>query len=240
MERVGPLQFAVLVMSAVALVAITVDALVPLPHEVSRLLQWVDLVVCAVLFVDFVARFHAAESKLAFMKLGWIDLLACVPNIDALRVGRIFGAVRLVRVLRGVRSIQRLVRVMFTHQAHGGVVAVAVTMFLLVVLASVAVLLCEHAPASNIKTADDAVWWSVTTITTVGYGDRYPVTDAGRLVAMGLMFAGVGLFGALSGIIASKFLGRSEEHRAAEEEVKLLRAEVARLRGTASEGAGRE
>jgi len=230
MERVGPFQFAVLVMSAVALVAITVDALVPLPHEVSRLLQWVDLVVCAVLFVDFVARFHAAESKLAFMKLGWIDLLACVPNIDALRVGRIFSVVRVVRVLRGVRSIQRLVRVMFMHEAHGGVVAVAMTMFLLVVLASVAVLLCEHAPVSNIKTADDAVWWSVTTITTVGYGDRYPVTDAGRLVAMGLMFAGVGLFGALSGIIASKFLGRSEEHQAAEEEVKMLRAEVARLR----------
>jgi amino acid transporter len=57
----------------------------------------------------------------------------------------------------------------------------------------------------NITTAEDALWWAITTITTVGYGDRYPTTIEGRLVAVGLMAVGVGLFGTLSGIAASWF-----------------------------------
>ena len=64
---------------------------------------------------------------------------------------------------------------------------------------------------SNIKTAGDAIWWSVTTVTTVGYGDRYPVTFEGRVLAMGLMVAGVGLFSVMSGLVASMFLGQRPE-----------------------------
>src|SRR5213075_2053255 len=99
--------------------------------------------------------------------------------------------------------------VVYASKARGGVATIAMTMFLLVVFASIGILLCENADTSNIKSAGDAVWWSVTTVTTVGYGDRFPVTAAGRVIAIGLMFAGVGMFGALSGVIATLFLGRS-------------------------------
>jgi len=58
---------------------------------------------------------------------------------------------------------------------------------------------------ANIKTAGDAIWWSVATITTVGYGDVYPVTTEGRTLAMILMISGIGLFGILSGLAASFF-----------------------------------
>src|SRR6185503_19606655 len=84
--------------------------------------------------------------------------------------------------------------------------------------------ICEREPESNIKTAEDAVWWSVTTITTVGYGDKYPVTSEGRAIAMVLMLAGVGLFGTLSGLVASFFLGAKQD----EEEVELKEI-IARL-----------
>lgn len=230
-DSVGPFQFAILLLSIFALVAIGADAVFTLPPEISRILQGVDLVVCGVLFVDFINRFCVAESKLGFMKWGWLDLIACVPMIDALRLGRFVRIFRVIRLVRGVRSLQRLISLMFVNKARGGVASVGMTMFLLVVLGSIGVLLCETAPGANIKTADDAVWWSVTTVTTVGYGDRYPVTDGGRFVAMCLMLAGVGLFGALSGIIASKFLGSSEaKEDAVLNELKELRAEMARLR----------
>jgi voltage-gated potassium channel len=81
-------------------------------------------------------------------------------------------------------------------------------MFIAIVVlfaASMAILEFERVDG-NIKNAEDAVWWSVTTITTVGYGDRYPVTTEGRLVAVALMVVGVGLFGTLSGAAASWFI----------------------------------
>ena len=229
-ERVGPFQFALLIFSILTLVAIAADTFFNLDPEISRILQGVDLIVCAVFFVDFLVRFRRAESKARFMRMGWIDLLACIPNVDALRFGRFVRIFRVLRLLSGVRSLQRLLRMLFAQRTRGGVASVAVTMFLLVVFSSIAILLCEKGDGTNIKTAGDAVWWSVTTVSTVGYGDRYPVTLEGRVLAMTLMIAGVGLFGALSGIIASLFLGSADEDSDVRDELKSLRAELAMAR----------
>ena len=229
-EQVGPFQLGILVLSVVTLGAIAADAFVVLPPEISKILQGVDLVACGVFFVDFVVRLSRAESKLGFMKWGWIDLLASIPTIDALRLGRFVRVFRVIRVLRGIRSLQHLVAMMFAHRAHGGLTSVAVVMFLLVATSSIGILICERGEQANIKTAGDAVWWSVTTVTTVGYGDRYPVTPEGRIVAGCLMIAGVGLFGALSGIVASVFLGKPAEESSLAAEVRLLREELERGR----------
>lgn len=233
-ERVGPFQIALLVLSVVALLAIAADTFVPLDPEISNILQGVDLLACAAFFIDFVVRFRRAESKRAFMRWGWIDLLACVPNIDALRVGRFVGILRVLRLLRGVRSLQRLLGMVFATKARGGLASVAMAMFLLVVFSSIAILLCERGEQANIRSAGDAIWWSVTTVTTVGYGDRYPVTPEGRMVAMALMLAGVGMFGALSGIVASFFLGKAEPSEDLAGEIRALRAELGAIRGAAA------
>ncbi len=233
-EQIGAFQFAILVLSALALGAIAADSLFTLPGEISRLLQWIDLVACGAFFVDFVIRFRAAESKLAFMKWGWIDLLASVPNIQALRIGRLVWVLRVLRLLRGVRSLHRLLALLFVNSRRGGVASVGIIMFLLVVLSSAGILAVERGDGANIRTAEDAVWWSVTTVTTVGYGDRYPVTPAGRMIAGVLMFAGVGLFGALSGLVASLFLGQRAEQDEMLAEIKALRAELGQMRAGAA------
>jgi voltage-gated potassium channel len=85
-------------------------------------------------------------------------------------------------------------------------------------------------PEANIKTAEDAIWWALTTITTVGYGDRYPVTSEGRVVAGVLMCAGVGLFGLFSGLLAAWFVAPHQQEK--REEVEALREEVAQLQAT--------
>lgn len=226
-EQVGPFQFAILVLSVLALAVVAADTFLTLPHEVSRILQGVDLIACAAFFTDFLLRFRAAESKWEFMRWGWLDLLASVPNLDVLRVARFVRILRVLRLLRGIRSLQRLFSVMYRSKVRGGAVTVGLTMFLLVVFSSVGILLCETTANANIRSAGDAVWWSVTTVTTVGYGDRYPVTAEGRMLAIGLMFAGVGMFGAFSGLIASAFLGRSDEkENAIAAELQSLRAEL--------------
>jgi voltage-gated potassium channel len=88
----------------------------------------------------------------------------------------------------------------------------------MVIFSSVAILQVENAPNSNIRTAEDALWWAYVTITTVGYGDKYPVTTEGRIIAAVLMTVGAGLVGTFTGFAASWFVeGRLEEQEEEEE-----------------------
>lgn len=77
---------------------------------------------------------------------------------------------------------------------------------MMIIFSSIIILQVEKAPGSNIFTAGDALWWAFVTITTVGYGDLYPVTLEGRLVAVILMTTGVGLFGTFTAFVASWFV----------------------------------
>lgn len=236
-QEYGPFQFAVLVLSLVLLVGLAAEWLLPVPRELSRLVFFIDTAVCGVLFIDFVVRFRAASSKLAFMKWGWIDLLASVPAIEVLRFGRVLRIVRIVRMVVAIGTLRRFLQMLWSSKARAGGAAILVVAFLVISFGSAGVLLAERTPEANIVTAEDALWWSMATVTTVGYGDRYPVTTAGRLIATLLMVSGIGLFGTLSGIAASFFLGGDKDAPASRtaqrqmlERMDALQHELAHLR----------
>lgn len=113
-----------------------------------------------------------------------------------------------------IGTLRRFLELVWASKAHAGVAAVSVMAFIVVSFGSAAVLLAERTEEANILTAEDALWWSMTTVTTVGYGDRYPVTDAGRVIASLLMICGIGIFGTLSGVAASLFLGDKKDEPA--------------------------
>jgi voltage-gated potassium channel len=103
-------------------------------------------------------------------------------------------------------------------------------------VSSIAILQFEGPPDSNIKTAGDALWWAMATVTTVGYGDKFPVTPEGRIIASFLMVCGVGLFGTLSGFVASWFLRPSHDEHEGDlavltREVREMRAELQAMGG---------
>jgi voltage-gated potassium channel len=166
----------------------------------------IDDLICVIFLIDFIVRFSRAPSKLKFMKWGWIDLISSIPAFDILRAGRFIRLIRLIRILRAVRSTKMLVEYIFRNRTRGTFAAVASLSVLLVIFASISVLNAETVPHSNIKTAEDALWWAFVTVTTVGYGDKYPVTTEGRMIAAVLMVAGVGLFGTFTGFVASWFM----------------------------------
>ena len=141
---------------------------------------------------------------------------------------------RIFRVLRGVRATKLVASILIDRRAESAFLAAALVSLLLIVISSIAVLQFESVPDANIKVAADALWWSVVTITTVGYGDKYPVTPEGRIVAGVLMTAGVGLFGIISGFVAAWFLApRSKQQRS---EIDALRLEIQALHKLVQEG----
>jgi voltage-gated potassium channel len=132
-----------------------------------------------------------------------------------------------LRLITVVSVLNRQLR----DDARGRVVFyVAGTVALVGFVASIAVLDAErYAPDASITTFGDAVWWTMTTISTVGYGDRYPVTPEGRLVAVSLMVAGIALLGVVTASIASWFVENLRRSRAAvERELDEVSADVNR------------
>jgi voltage-gated potassium channel len=219
-EEVGVFQVVVLLLTIVVLGALLVDTAFKLPSDISKILEWIDTGVCFLLLIDFGLRFHKAESKLQFLKWGWIDLIASIPNLPIFRVGRLVRLLRIIRLLRAIRASQRVSSILFRNKIHGGIASIFVTFVLFIMFSSIGILVCEQsAPNAKIKTAEDSIWWSVATITTVGYGDLYPVTNEGRLLAMALMISGVGMFGAVSGVVATALIGDNKKDTAERSEI---------------------
>lgn len=204
-EDLNPFQFGILILSIALLAGLAAELILRVPLEVARLILFIDTTICLLLFIDWLYRFFGAKSKLRFMRWGWIDLLACIPTIEAFRWLRLF---RILRLLLAVRTFARFKRVLASSKTSAGLSGVGVIAILMISFGSIGVLMVEYdKPDANITTAEDALWWAIVTTTTVGYGDHYPVSTAGRLIASGLMITGIGLFGTLSGVAAGFFLG---------------------------------
>jgi voltage-gated potassium channel len=225
----GAYQLFMLALCVFALAALGVETLAPLQPATRQILEYADTAVCLLFFTDFAVQLVRAPNRWSyFVRWGWIDLLSSIPMVDVLRVGRAARALRILRVLRGVRSTKLLVEFFLGRRTQSAFLAAAIVSLLLVVFASIAILQFEGVPGANIASAEDAVWWAVVTLTTVGYGDRYPVTGEGRILAALLMTAGVGLFGTFSGFVASWFLKPAEKQH--ETELHQVRAELAAIR----------
>lgn len=222
-------QLFMLALCLFALVILVLQAIFRVDAEVAAILEWADWLVCMVFFADFVRSLVGAPNRWEYLlKWGWLDLLSSLPSVELARWGRVGRIFRLARVLRALRAARVLGKLLLQRRGQSAAVAAAVLALFLVVGSSASILHFEDLPDSNIKTGLDAVWWAFATITTVGYGDRYPASTEGRLIAALLMTAGVGLFSAFSAALAAWFLKPEDE--ATDRELSELRAEIAALR----------
>lgn len=232
LARRGPsasYQLFMLVLCVFALVLMLLEGVFRGDAHMLRVLEHADNIICLIFLGDFALSLYRAPKKWRYLVTwGWLDLLSSVPAFDAGRWGRLARIARLSRVLRALRASRLLSKMLFRERGQSAALAAALLALFLIVGSSAAILRFEDLAASNIKTADDAVWWAFTTITTVGYGDRFPVTGEGRFIAALLMTAGVGLFGAFSAALATWFL--APEGEAVDAEIAGLREEIAALR----------
>lgn len=174
---------------------------------------WVmNVLFSGIFLVDFTYRLATAPSRSGyfFRHFGWADLLASLP-FPQFKVLRLFRVVRVVRLMRqvGPRTIWRT---LVKDRAGSALYALLLMGVLVLQFGSLTMLfLEEHAPGANITTASDALWYTLVTISTVGYGDYYPTTNPGRIAGVVIIIVGVGIFGTFTGYLANLFLAPRKE-----------------------------
>jgi ion transport protein len=173
---------------------------------------WVMNAILSVVFLaDFTYRLLTAPSKshYFFRMFGWADLLASLP-FQQVKILRVFRLVRVFRLLRAY-GVKNITRSLLQDRAGSALLTLLLMGTLVLEFGSLAILNVEQdAPGANITTASDALWYTIVTISTVGYGDRYPVTNDGRVIGSLIIVVGVGIFGTFTGYLANLFLAPSK------------------------------
>ena len=223
----------------------------PLDSQTHQLLFFYDNAVCVIFLMDFAYNITGSKPKRQYFiyQRGWLDLLGSIPAFGffqlsaLLRLARLSRLARITRLLRG-NARKELVRDMVENRGQYATFITILAAGVVLCVSSILILQFEgRSPDANIVTGGDALWWGFVTITTVGYGDFYPVTGLGRMIGVLVMFAGVGIIGALASILASLLVpppkteepapttaGTRVDSDTVAAELAGLRAEVAALR----------
>jgi voltage-gated potassium channel len=236
-----------LILAGLMLPILIVPIVWPVHGSAAASFDFAGYLIWALFILEYLAKLALAPDRQRFVRSNLFDLV--VIAVPFLRPVRALRSLRLLRLIRlgwlgswAVNAIRGVGRVLSHRGFHYVLLAVVVLVF---VGAAVEVAFESHAPGASIRTYGDALWWAMVTITTVGYGDKVPVTAAGRGVAVVFMVTGVALFGLLTATLSSYFVEsgkdsigtRIDELRQQLDDVQALLATVV-TQANAATGAG--
>jgi len=192
---------------------------------------WFELFSVCIFGIEYVLRIWSVpvggkyqgfwgRLRYAFTPLAIIDLISILPSILSmkfvdlrfLRIARLFRLLRILKVGRYSKTLQRFSEVALDTRSEMFVTFLA--MLLLLVVGSGTIYFVEHEAQPEVFSSIPAsMWWAVTTLTTVGYGDAYPITALGKMAASLVAIFGIGMFALPSGILGAAFLARIKGER---------------------------
>ncbi|TAH52680.1 MAG: hypothetical protein EYC68_06035 [Chloroflexota bacterium] len=236
----------ILVLTIYSLAIMVVQVLLQVDSVTYKLANAYNNLICYFFLFDFALHMLEKPVKRDYFigERGYFDLLGSIPSFGISQYTAILRIFRLSRLFRLRRFMNPANRKLLREEIlnNRGSYALFLTILLVIIVlmtASIFVLFFEsQSPDANITDGGDALWWSIVTITTVGYGDRYPVTPGGRTTGVFVMFAGVGIIGALASILASILIPQPKEPEeipdptlpAMEQELTNVKNELAALR----------
>jgi voltage-gated potassium channel len=229
-ERLNAWDWFVLVVALVALTFVILETFLTIPPATLGTMIMADRIACGVFFADMIVRWRRDGWSRRFWRHGWLDLIASIPFDAAFRTFQVFRVYRVVQILRTLYKLRELTAGTSFNEKLLIMPGVA---FVMVLFSTNLMLEFEAgAPGATIRTGGDALWWALTTVTTVGYGDTYPVTAAGRSIAAVMMVVGIALFGSMSALLTSRLIlpREAKEHADEMKEISKLREEIRGLR----------
>jgi voltage-gated potassium channel len=191
-----------------SVIVVFIDYLFPLTTSQTVYFWIFDLVSVSVLFVDYMKRMKGSENKVKFLLRHWYEIPAMMPLIITgtpfLATSGILSYLRFIALFRLIRLYS-----IWTYIKGGEVILLGALSIISIVFGALGIYLAEAGkPDATITSLYDAFWWSIETITTVAYGEYYPVTALGRLIASVMMFAAIGFVWTAVGIIGSNLVAR--------------------------------
>ena len=229
-ERATDLPLALLALLIVPVLVLGEQATSLTVRQVAAFINWlVWLAFCT----EYLGKLWLAPVRRTYIRAAWIDLLIIalsppflVPTaFQGARAVRAVRAVRLLRFLRAVAVAAIGLREAGEALRHRRFHLVLLSTLVLVTLGAIGIFAVESGPNPNIHSVGDALWWSIVTATTVGYGDVSPVTPEGRLIAVALMIVGIGFIGLLTATITSFFMQPEQQEQDRALEQRLARIE---------------
>jgi voltage-gated potassium channel len=202
----------ILVVSIISLIIMALFILPGVDETGTEIAFALDIVFSLIFLYDFFRSLsRAADRREYFIKGGWLDLLGSLPAIPILRLFRIARLLRIFRTIRRM-SAEDIWRVYKDNRADSAFwTTLLLTLGLLTITSLLIVPVEGESPNAQIINSSDAIWWSIVTITTVGYGDLVPVTDTGRLLASSLMTLGVALVSVITSYVTTSLILRGDK-----------------------------
>ncbi len=200
-----------------------------LPESAIMVLGTVNVSISLILWADLIYMMRKAPSRHDFWvkNYGWLALLGSIPYLRGLRIFWFWFVLR----KEGKRPRDLLSRISLNRNAEG---TLLVVLFIVLVVFQFSVVLILYfeiaAPDGNIHTVLDAFWWAFVTVSTVGYGDKFPVTTGGRMVGLSLILVGVALFSVITGTLTQWFLGRHRRQASQKDTSVQQREGIAEIR----------
>jgi voltage-gated potassium channel len=187
-------------------------------------------IMAGVFLVEFAVRFWDAESRVAYLRDHWIDLLTCLPPIGPLRAMRLLRLIGLLRLAQQMRDIAHTKAETSGRTDGSPTWIVWPTTLLLWLGAAEGFWIVERGHNPPIQTFGDALYLAFITVTTVGYGDVRPVTSEGKVLAGGLVFLGLGLLGFISAQMTARWLRTERGESQIEKQLAALTLEVSEVK----------